>query len=722
MSCCGSNTHHADAGKLQAPKRNHYYFSKMMDVLQFDMEQVYGRQQLMLSNRLAVGVGVLCGLGVEAEDGRLCVNAGVALDHVGHQVIVPGRYCIDPWHVPGECGKPQEDRPRDKPHKVTLCLGYHECLADYAPVMVTDCRNEQACEAGSVVESFKLWIRDGWPDPRADFCEALNDEAAHYERVGTIETGGTPRMIAVSGNGKRAIVLNESAAPRIQILDLIGHTVIMEFTGKLSGPLGGVSVAPDGGHALVTHSKGIVVVDIESSPPIIVSEFNTQRNYGRCAATHAGARLYAIAKEIVCRIDIATKAETELALTIKADDLAVSSDGAELFVADGGNKKLVKVETSSDSQVWEKPLDVAGDALAAGGMGGQSRAWSIAGSQIRRFDGSGASQDFAASLSPVNAAVSSARHVYLAQKAGSGSSDFVVLDHGNASEIARVSLDAESSALAAAPAHTLAVVSHADAGKVSVIDGPNLRTRLRRLLSGPCPKPDEKPCVVLATLELSEKGTIEKLDACRHRTRLLSNEMLLELILCLAERQDVCCGGGHPKPTEEPPPHEPDPDPDPNPEVLMKVAKVEFLRSTGALGGELTDPGETVQLSAKHRYSAIRFHFTEPVDPATVIAPGFNDNPAKFSLLVAGGNSQQPGGIIPGKVTAESTHNLLFTVHERVAAFPRGDYKVVLFGNTDPQRPAAAHTNGTRLDGEPIALPSGNNSEGGDFTFSFIVG
>lgn len=722
MSCCGSNTHHADAAKLQAPKRNHYYFSKMMDVLQFDMEQIYGRQQLMLSNRLAVGTGVLCGLGVEVEDGKLCVNAGVALDHAGHQVIVPGRYCIDPWHVPGECGTPQEDRPRDKPHKVTLCLGYHECLADYAPVLVTDCRNEQACEAGSVVESFKLWIRDGWPDPRADFCKALNDQASHYERVTTIETGGAPRMIAVSGNGKRAIVLDDSTAPRIQVLDLVGHSVIQEFTGKLSSPLGGVSVAADGGHALVTHGKGIVVVDIESTPPVIVNEFATQLNHGRCVATHAGARVYAIAKEKVYRIDIATRTETKLSLTIKADDLAASSDGADLFVSDRGNKKLVKVDTSSDSQVWEKPLDVAGDALAAGGMGGQSRAWSVAGSRIRRFDGSGASQDFAASLSPVDAAVSGDRHVYIAHKANATGSEFVVLDRDNGSEVARLSLDAESTALAAAPVHALAVVSHAGAGKVSVIDAPDLRTRLCRLLSGPCPRPDEKPCVVLATLELSEKGTIEKLDACRHRTRLLSNEMLLELILCLAERQDACCGGGQPKPPEQPP-QEPEPEPEPEPQALMKVAKVEFLRSTGQVGGELIDPGQTVQLSGRVRYSAIRFHFTEPVDSATVIAPGFNDNPAKFSLIVAGGNSQvQPGGIIPGKVTAESTHTLLFTVHEKIAAFPRGDYKVVLFGNIDPQRPAAADTNGTRLDGEPLALPSGNNSEGGDFTFSFIVG
>jgi DNA-binding beta-propeller fold protein YncE len=713
MSCCESKTHHADAGKLQAPKRNHYYFSKMMDVLQFDMEQSYEMQHRMLSNRLAVGTGVLCGLGVEAEDGKVCVNAGVAFDHVGHQVIVPGRYCIDPWHVPGECGKPQEDRARDKPHKVTLCLGYHECLADYAPVMVTDCRNEQACEAGSVVESFKLWIRDGWPDPRADFCEALNDQANGYELLATIDTGGAPNMVAVSGDGKRAILLNESAAPRIQILDLAGHSVIQEFSGQLSAPLGGVSVALDGGHALVTHSKGIVVVDLQSDPPAIVSAFNTQQNYGRCVATHAGARLYAIAEDKVHRIDIVSKTETALALTIKADDLAVSSDNAGLFASDASNKKMVLVDTSSDSQVWEKPLDVAGEALAAGGAGAKTMAWSVASSKIRRFDGSGAAQDFAASLAPVDAAIAGDGHAYVAHKASSTTSEVVVLDGADAKEIARVALDAEATAIAVAPKRTLAVVTHAGAGKVSVVDIIDLRTRLCRMLSGPCPAPDEKPCVVLATLELSADGTIGKLDACRHRTRLLSNELLLELILCLAERQDACCGGDHGKPPEQPPPE---------PKTLMKVARVEFLGADGQVVMEMPDPGEVLQLPRRARVSAIRFHFTEPVDATTVIAPDISDNdPAKFSLLITGGNSTLPGGIVPGSTAPDGTHAVLFTVNPRIAAFGRGDYKGVLFGDADPDRPAASGTDGRRLDGEPLGLPSGNNSEGGDFTFEFIV-
>ena len=72
MSCCESNVHASGAaGKLLAPKRNHYYFSKMMDVLQFDMEQVYHIRKRQLINRLGIGTGVLCGLGVEVDGGLI---------------------------------------------------------------------------------------------------------------------------------------------------------------------------------------------------------------------------------------------------------------------------------------------------------------------------------------------------------------------------------------------------------------------------------------------------------------------------------------------------------------------------------------------------------------------------------------------------------------------------------------------------------------------------
>jgi hypothetical protein len=56
--------------------------------------------------------------------------------------------------------------------------------------------------------------------------------------------------------------------------------------------------------------------------------------------------------------------------------------------------------------------------------------------------------------------------------------------------------------------------------------------------------------------------------------------------------------------------------------------------------------------------------------------------------------------------------------------FRTGRYIVTLFGDADSSvgRPAIASTSGVALDGEPLALPSGDGKEGGTFTFEFVVG
>jgi hypothetical protein len=40
-------------GTLAAPRRNHYYYTKLLDVLHFEMEQAYGIRQRWLLNRLS---------------------------------------------------------------------------------------------------------------------------------------------------------------------------------------------------------------------------------------------------------------------------------------------------------------------------------------------------------------------------------------------------------------------------------------------------------------------------------------------------------------------------------------------------------------------------------------------------------------------------------------------------------------------------------------------
>jgi hypothetical protein len=52
-------------------------------------------------------------------------------------------------------------------------------------------------------------------------------------------------------------------------------------------------------------------------------------------------------------------------------------------------------------------------------------------------------------------------------------------------------------------------------------------------------------------------------------------------------------------------------------------------------------------------------------------------------------------------------------------SLPLGRYRVTLVGDG---RPAILSQEGIRLDGEPLRLPSGDDSEGGNFVFTTRVG
>lgn len=169
-------------GKLQTPERNHYYYGKLLDERNLEMEQDYFNHMRWLLNRLGLGAGILCGLDVTlSKDGKqLCISPGVAVDAMGREIIVPEPWCFDPWLITDRCGHVKETLSREKPYEITICLAYHECYADYAPVLVTDCNIKEQCAPGTIRESFTVIISKGLPKTNTvdNLCEALNSQAA----------------------------------------------------------------------------------------------------------------------------------------------------------------------------------------------------------------------------------------------------------------------------------------------------------------------------------------------------------------------------------------------------------------------------------------------------------------------------------------------------------------------------------------------------------------
>ncbi len=168
-------------GALSAPRRNNYFYGKLMDVPHFQMEQTYLIHQRWLLNRLSLGQGVLCGLGVAAQGAQICVTPGVAIDALGREIVVPVNTCLDPWQLTDDCGQASGPLTRNQAHQVYLCLAYGECTTDYMPVLVTDCNTREACSPGTIVETFCLLVREGepdaLPDPNPQACLALSKGA-----------------------------------------------------------------------------------------------------------------------------------------------------------------------------------------------------------------------------------------------------------------------------------------------------------------------------------------------------------------------------------------------------------------------------------------------------------------------------------------------------------------------------------------------------------------
>jgi hypothetical protein len=265
--------------------------------------------------------------------------------------------------------------------------------------------------------------------------------------------------------------------------------------------------------------------------------------------------------------------------------------------------------------------------------------------------------------------------------------------------------------------------------------------RMRRLCQGleaGCPSPEEA-CIILGTVQLEAGGAVGEIDACSARPILLSNAALLELILCLAERVDACCSvqptptptptptpSPTPTPTPTPTPSPtptPTPTPTPPPDKSIRVSGIEFLNGNNQVIHRLADPKEVVELKTSQNLAAIRVTFTGEVDHGTLITGRFNQDPIKSSFLVQGSWSDLPQDYIPGILTPVSGTATRFSIDVEIRAFRPGVHHLTLFGNPEPsgQRPVVKGMNGLRLDGEPVRLPSGDGTEGGDFAIRFNI-
>ena len=147
---------------LAAPERNRYFYGKLLDDRHLTMEQCYALGKRWMLNRLTLGTGVLCGLRVIAcADGSIAVTAGVAIDGVGREIVVPAAAVVDPAQPTDGCGLPVGERLTTGQTTISLC--YTECGAEPVRVLAGDCDTTAAFADSTVVERFRITVGSGLP-------------------------------------------------------------------------------------------------------------------------------------------------------------------------------------------------------------------------------------------------------------------------------------------------------------------------------------------------------------------------------------------------------------------------------------------------------------------------------------------------------------------------------------------------------------------------------
>jgi hypothetical protein len=208
---------------LSTPTRNNYFYGKLLDEFHLELEQDYFNRKRWLLNRMTLGHGVVCGLKVMVTNNgcQIRVSPGMAIDKRGREIIVPQTSRpIDPF-TPTEtdpCGQSMEPSPTPTPPPlecVHVCLAYHECESELAPVLVGECGTEQRCAPSTILERYKILVRAG-PAPRGEpvTCSkalhgVFDSNTFNYENLVEWTLQGCPPPLGSPPVGHPCVVLAE---------------------------------------------------------------------------------------------------------------------------------------------------------------------------------------------------------------------------------------------------------------------------------------------------------------------------------------------------------------------------------------------------------------------------------------------------------------------------------------------------------------------------------
>lgn len=110
--------------KIYPFTRNRYFYGKLLTVRDFEIEQRYFNDKRRMTNRLAVGTGILSGLDVVAVNDRtISIDPGIAIDSFGREIVVS----LPAMHMLSDLEGFDQDAIHDTYY---LCMAYEERPAE----------------------------------------------------------------------------------------------------------------------------------------------------------------------------------------------------------------------------------------------------------------------------------------------------------------------------------------------------------------------------------------------------------------------------------------------------------------------------------------------------------------------------------------------------------------------------------------------------------------
>lgn len=151
-----SKPYECDVCKIPYFERNNYFHGKTLSARELKAEQTYFNEKRWLINRMILGWGIVCGLGVYAKHGCLYIEPGLALDCCGHELLVCERESI---HV-GKIAEELCPHGSDESIEWALCLEYYECKTEPIKVPASCDDKKRGPEHNRIRDHYRLSIRN----------------------------------------------------------------------------------------------------------------------------------------------------------------------------------------------------------------------------------------------------------------------------------------------------------------------------------------------------------------------------------------------------------------------------------------------------------------------------------------------------------------------------------------------------------------------------------